>query len=81
MPAFDRLFDDAVFAGFYDLDNGWGADLEYCTGLARDATSVLDLGCGTGALAVSLGATRRVTGASSRAMRARSGSARPSISW
>lgn len=62
MPAFDRLFDDAAFAGFYDLDNGWGDDLEYCAGLARDATSVLDLGCGTGALAVSLGATHRVTG-------------------
>ncbi|MBD9371361.1 class I SAM-dependent methyltransferase [Rhizobium sp. ARZ01] len=62
MPAFDRLFDDAVFADFYDLENGWGTDLDYVAAIAADATSVLDLGCGTGELAIALGAGRRVAG-------------------
>ena len=46
----DRLYSDPQLAQFYDLDNGWGPDLEYCLRLARDAGSVLDLGCGTGLL-------------------------------
>ncbi|MCD2180818.1 class I SAM-dependent DNA methyltransferase [Rhizobium sp. GN54] len=62
MPAFDRLFDDVDLAGFYDLENGWGADLDTCRALAADAGSVLDLGCGTGELAVSLAGGRRVAG-------------------
>jgi len=35
---------------FYDSDNEWGPDLDYCLRLSREAVSVLDLGCGTGAL-------------------------------
>lgn len=62
MPAFDRLFDDAELAEFYDLENGWGVDLDFCAGLAAEATSVLDLGCGTGELATALGEGRRVVG-------------------
>lgn len=62
MPAFDRLFDDADLAGFYDLENGWGTDLDTCRALAADAGSVLDLGCGTGELALSLAGGRRVVG-------------------
>lgn len=62
MPAFDRLFDDRDLAGFYDLENGWGADLAFCRGLAAGAGSVLDLGCGTGELAIALGSSRRVVG-------------------
>lgn len=62
MPAFDRLFDEAAFADFYDLENGWGVDLDYCLALAADARSVLDLGCGTGELAIALGKDRRVVG-------------------
>ncbi|HVK90709.1 MAG TPA: class I SAM-dependent methyltransferase, partial [Mycoplana sp.] len=62
MPAFDRLFDDADLADFYDLENGWGADLDFCAGLAAQANSVLDLGCGTGELAIALGEGRRVVG-------------------
>ena len=46
----DRLYSDGDLAQFYDLDNGWGPDLGYCAKLAKDAGSVLDLGCGTGAL-------------------------------
>ena len=44
----DRLYSDPDLTRFYDPDNGWGPDLEFCRGLAQDAGSVLDLGCGTG---------------------------------
>ena len=46
----DRLYSDPGLAQFYDLDNGWGASFDYCLGLAQNAESVLDLGCGTGLL-------------------------------
>ena len=50
----DRLYDDPDLVEFYDLENGWGADFDFCARLAADARSVLDLGCGTGALAAGL---------------------------
>ncbi len=53
-PTDDALYQDPELAQFYDLENGWGPDLEYCQQLAADAGSVLDLGCGTGQLAASL---------------------------
>ena len=37
-------------------------DFAYCLGLAKDAASVLDLGCGTGELAAALAGGRSVTG-------------------
>lgn len=55
----DPLYHDARLARFYDLDVGWGADRDCCLNLARDVGSVLDLGCGTGALAVRIGAETR----------------------
>jgi SAM-dependent methyltransferase len=58
----EELFHDPELAQFYDLDNGWGADRDFCLTLAGRATSVLDLGCGTGELATVLAKTRRVTG-------------------
>src|SRR3546814_10383004 len=36
------------------LENGCGADFDFCRRLAAEAKSVLDLGCGTGELAVAL---------------------------
>ncbi len=51
----DRLYADPDLAQFYDLENGWAADLDFCLGLARDARSVLDLGCGTGLFLSRLG--------------------------
>lgn len=48
----DRLYTDAALARFYDLDNGWTADRDFCLRLAKGCRSVLDLGCGTGALAL-----------------------------
>ncbi len=50
----DRLYHDAALAHFYDLDNAWGDDLALCAKLAETASSVLDLGCGTGRFAVTL---------------------------
>lgn len=61
MAAEDRLYDDAALARFYDLDNGWTEDRDFCLRLAKGCRSVLDLGCGTGALALRIAAE---TGAS-----------------
>lgn len=58
----DNLYRDPDLAQFYDLKNDWDADFDYCMDLARDAASVLDLGCGTGQLAAALATDRAVTG-------------------
>ena len=50
----DRLYRDPQLADFYDLENHWGHDDDYCQKLAANASSVLDLGCGTGRLATAL---------------------------
>jgi len=55
----DRLYDDPDLARFYDLENGWAPDLDYCARMARDAGSVLDLGCGTGLFLASPGTQPR----------------------
>ncbi len=61
-PEADRLYHDPALVRFYDLENGRGVDFDYCRNLARDVGSLLDLGCGTGVLAASLGEGRHVTG-------------------
>ena len=58
----EPLFHNPDFTRFYDIDNPWDTDKDYCLALARDATSVLDLGCGTGELVTVLAKTRRVIG-------------------
>lgn len=58
----DRLFEDPDFVRFYDAENGWGDDTRFCLALAEQASSVLDLGCGTGLLAAALGPGREVWG-------------------
>ncbi len=58
----DKLYRDPELAQFYDLENGWGADLDYCCGLARNARSVLDLGCGTGLFLSRVGDGRTAVG-------------------
>jgi SAM-dependent methyltransferase len=50
----DTLYGDPELAVFYDLDNGRRLDIEFCRNLAAGASSVLDLGCGTGLLAAAL---------------------------
>lgn len=57
----DALYRDTALAQFYDLANQWWIDFDYCTSLASNAASVLDLGCGTGELAVALAKNRQVT--------------------
>lgn len=58
----DRLYHDPALADFYDLENGWdrSPDFAFCRDLAEDAASVLDLGCGTGALAVAISGGGRI---------------------
>ena len=58
----DKLYRDPELVRFYDVENGWGADFDYCRRLAEPARTVLDLGCGTGQLAASLGEGRDVVG-------------------
>lgn len=50
----DRLYNDPDLAQFYDIENGWAEDLDYCRALAAGRSSVLDLGCGTGVFASSV---------------------------
>lgn len=61
-PQEDKLYQDPELAQFYDLENGWADDFEYCLQLADSARSVLDLGCGTGQLAARLAEGRGVVG-------------------
>ncbi|MPZ08953.1 MAG: methyltransferase domain-containing protein [Kiloniellaceae bacterium] len=61
-PQADPLYADPDLVSFYDLENGWGADFDFCAGLAAEARSVLDLGCGTGQLAAGLADGRDVVG-------------------
>lgn len=60
----DPLFRDPRFAQLYDSLCGWDRrdDFDFCMRLAAAASSVLDLGCGTGTLAAALAPDRRVTG-------------------
>lgn len=58
----DRLYSDPDFVQFYDVENDGRTDFDYCVHLAKEARSVLDLGCGTGQLAAELASGRSVTG-------------------
>ena len=58
----EPLFHSPDFTRFYDADNPWDTDKDYCRALAESAGSVLDLGCGTGELATALAGGRRVVG-------------------
>lgn len=58
----DLLYNDPALVDFYDLVNTGDAELKRCLALAGDACSVLDLGCGTGQLAVAFAEGRAVVG-------------------
>ncbi|MEO9340186.1 methyltransferase domain-containing protein [Mesorhizobium sp. SB112] len=73
----DQLYCDPQIVQFYDLDNGWRDDFEYCIGLAKDAQSVLDLGCGTGQLAAALAGDRLVVGVDPASAMLNAGKKRP----
>ncbi|MBM6593387.1 class I SAM-dependent methyltransferase [Microvirga pudoricolor] len=61
-PVDDPLYRDPALARFYDAANRWSADFDLCRKLTDGATSILDLGCGTGELTAELGRRARVTG-------------------
>lgn len=52
----DALYHDPALAGFYDADNPKASSDAACLALAAGRRRVLDLGCGTGRLAVALAA-------------------------
>ncbi|MGO4129661.1 trans-aconitate 2-methyltransferase [Inquilinus sp. YAF38] len=58
----DRLYDDPDLVSFYDVENAWSSDQDFCRSLAEGRASVLDLGCGTGWLAADLAGGRTVFG-------------------
>jgi SAM-dependent methyltransferase len=58
----DLLYADPDLVDFYDIENDGRDDFEFCIGLAQDAGSVLDLGCGTGQLLTSVGDGKRRVG-------------------
>ena len=63
----EALYHDPAFADLYDAQNseaalGTCADFAFVRARAADARAVLDLGCGTGELAVSLAPGRAVVG-------------------
>ena len=58
----DLLYSDPELAQFYDCENRWDRDFDFCADLAKNAKSVLDLGCGTGELAAALSESSQVTG-------------------
>ena len=47
----DKLFHDPQLTQFYDLDNPWDRDKDFVLAFASGKGSVLDLGCGCGAMA------------------------------
>lgn len=58
----DGLYTDPKMAQFYDLENGWGVDFDFCQQMARASRSVLDLGCGTGELIAKLAPQQHAVG-------------------
>lgn len=59
----DPLYHNPELAALYDLENGSGRDdFDYCLGIARHASSILDLGCGTGQLIAELSRGRFAVG-------------------
>lgn len=50
----DGLYNDPLLAQFYDSASQTRLDFAFCLDLAKQGQAVLDLGCGTGTLAVQL---------------------------
>jgi SAM-dependent methyltransferase len=58
----DPLYRDPSLVEFYDIENSGRDDFDYCLKMAESATSVLDLGCGTGQLIAEVAGGRRLAG-------------------
>jgi SAM-dependent methyltransferase len=50
VPFLEQMYSDAEAAALYDVLNPWGPSDDFYLALVTGATSVLDVGCGTGAL-------------------------------
>ena len=80
-------YDDARIAALYDAENPWARDDDFFLALAAETpgSRVLDLGCGTGRLALALAAAgHRVTGidpAPAMLDRARSKAGAERVAW
>jgi SAM-dependent methyltransferase len=86
MTEADAIYDDPRLVVLYDLQNGPGPDTQFYLALPdRPGLDILDLGCGTGMLAVDFAeAGHRVTGIDpARAMlaKARSRPGAASVTW
>ncbi len=82
----DRAFSDAGLAGLYDVLHPWGSrrDFDFYLPLVMAAQSVLDVGCGTGALlhgAMEAGHTGRLCGLDPAAAMLDRARTRPDIEW
>ena len=44
-PSDDDLYRDPELAQFYDLENDWDADFDYCAALANAAVPTLEASC------------------------------------
>ena len=82
----DPIYTDPDLVQFYDLASGWAADGDFVEDFCVEASSVLDLGCGTGMIAARLAqnGVQRVVGvdpamAMLSAARARQGGRR--VEW
>lgn len=50
----ENLYRDPLLSRFYDLENAWSQDFDFCRALAENRRSILDLGCGTGMFAAEM---------------------------
>lgn len=58
----DKLYHDPDLVQFYDVENGLAPDWVYCAAMAVGASSVLDLGCGTGGFLTYLKSDKKLCG-------------------
>ncbi len=50
----ENLYTDPNLTRFYDLENTWAPDFDFCRTLGEGRMAILDLGCGTGMFAAEM---------------------------
>lgn len=58
----NQLYTNLNLVDFYDLENPWAADFDFCKNLAKNAQSILDIGCGTGEFLANIAGNKILTG-------------------